>query len=162
MCALHLLQLFELLVTFFLLHCISFLQIPSCALLRSWLVFENVFSSTSLLPLLSFLIFNVLLLGIEEVFHPKSLPNFLPTLLPEVLQTSYLICTGRISKGRSAGQVIPPGASVCLPFKCHFSSVLFPLLSIGRKWLQLNQMVQNLALRWNSYNLVCVTEIISR
>uniref|UniRef100_A0A8B9CLE8 Uncharacterized protein n=1 Tax=Anser brachyrhynchus TaxID=132585 RepID=A0A8B9CLE8_9AVES len=52
----------------------------------------------------------------------------------------YLICTGKISKGRSAGQVIPHGASVCLPFKCHFSSILFPLLSIGRKWLRLSRM----------------------
>lgn len=74
-------------------------------------------------PYYPFLILNALLLGIKEVFHPKALQNFLPVLPPEVLQTSYLICTGKISKEGQLARLCPCRASVCLPFKCHFSYV---------------------------------------
>lgn len=84
-----------------------------------------------------FLIFNALLLGIEEVFHPKSLQNFLPMLLPEVLQTSYLICTGKKFKGK----VSWPGYSPARLLYVFLLNAIFLLsvllfstyLSIGRK-----------------------------
>lgn len=117
-------------------------------------------------PYYPFLILNALLLGIKEVFYPKVLQNFLPMLPPEVLQTSYLICTGKISKEGQLARLCPCRASVCLPFKCHFSyvcSTFFPLpCPLGGKWLQRSRMVWILALRWNSHNLACITRILSR
>lgn len=122
-----------LLIQFCQLYDICFVLIPSSIFLVCFS--ECVFQH---LLVIVFLILNALLLGIEEVFHPKSRQNFLPTLLPEVLQTSYLICTGKISKRRSAGQVIPLRGfllnAIFLP-----SVLLFPFMCpLGAEWLQLS------------------------